>query len=293
MWLKTLISKKYMPEHREKIPATVRILTFHSEKIIRRALESVKDFAEILVLDSNSSDKALDIAREYGARIEKQFPDRVGQDIPIDDWPAVVNRGLQLASYDWVFYIDHDESLSKEALEEIRQIVTRTDIPYHIYRIPNRVIFMGREILYATPYPGYQPRLVNKKSNAYYAHGPHYHLIYDKNKYKMGTMKHPWYVYIDQKVEKLKKRFIILEAMDAKKQTWSGFFYWSVWRKLSTASKIFIKMVFMYLRHGFKNSLPFRMEFLRVQNKLLLFTYCVRIRIFGEDMMKNIPQKNQ
>lgn len=276
----------------KKIPATVRVLTFKSEKVLRKCLESVKDFAEILVLDANSSDRTLEIAREYGARIEKQFPDSNEPNMPITDWPAMVTRALKLATYDWVFYIDHDEAIPPATAEEIRAIVSNSDIPYHVYRIPNRIMYFGREIKYATPYPGYQPRLVNKTTGAYYGGGPHYRLFYDRNKYKMGTMKNPWYVFIDEE-EHLKKRFMILESLDAKGQSWRQFLYWSVWRKLGTATNIFIKMVIMYARHGFKDTLPPRVEFLRVKNKLIIFWYCVRIRLFKQDITKEMPQENR
>ena len=88
-----------------KIPATVRILTLNSAKTLRRALESVKDFAEILVFDGNSTDETLEIAKEYGARIEKQYPDRSESNILIHDWPELLNRVVKAASFDWIFYV--------------------------------------------------------------------------------------------------------------------------------------------------------------------------------------------
>ena len=271
-----------------KVPATVRILTLNSEKTLRRCLESVKNFAEILVLDGNSTDSTLAIAHEYGARIEKQFPNADELNIPIKDWPQIVNRALALASYDWVFYVDSDEAIAPSLEEEIRQIVSDTSNKFYIYQVPNRIIYLGREILYATPYPGYQKRLVNKKSCAHYDKTPHYQLFFDENKFKVGTLKNPWYVFIDEAAQ-LKKRFIILEALDAMNQSWSQFFYWSVWRKLSTATKIFIKMAYLRLRYGFKNCLPLRVEFLRVQNKLMLCGYLIRQKVFHEDLEKIMP----
>jgi len=128
---------------------------------------------------------------------------------------------------------------------------------------------------------------VNKTTGAYYGGGTHYRLFYDTKKYKMGTMKNPWYVFIDEEVH-LKKRFMILEALDSKGQNWGQFFYWSVWRKLGTAVSIFLETVAIHARHGFKDTLPLRIEFLRVQNKLIIFWYCVRIKIFRQDLMRGI-----
>jgi len=278
--------------NQNKIPATIRILTLNSEKVLRRCLESCKDFDEILIFDGNSTDKTLQIAGEFGARIEKQFPGRDEPNIPITDWAEMVTRALYAAKYDWVFYLDSDEAMPQGLVEEIRTIVMNPQIEYYVYKIPNRIIYLGREILYATPYPGYQKRLLNRKCGARYEKSPHYHLIYDEKKYKTGATKNPWYVYIDQEEEPLKKRFIILEALDSKSQNWRQFLYWSIWKKLGTALKIFVKITFMYARHGFKHTLPFRMEFLRVQNKLVLTYYLIRMRIFGQDIEKLMPREN-
>ena len=56
----------------EKIACTVEILTWNSEKTLKACLESVKDFDDIIILDGNSTDKTLEIANNYRARIIKQ-----------------------------------------------------------------------------------------------------------------------------------------------------------------------------------------------------------------------------
>ena len=54
---------------KERINATVGILTFNSGKVLRRALESVSDFDDILLCDGGSTDDTLEIARAVGARV--------------------------------------------------------------------------------------------------------------------------------------------------------------------------------------------------------------------------------
>lgn len=264
-----------------KIPATVRVFTLNSGKTLRRCLDSLKDFQEILILDGNSTDNTLEIARAFGAKIEKQFPD-TNQPRIIEDWPAMVHRAIDLAKFDWILYIDSDESASPGLAEEIRNIVTQPEIKHFMYQTPNRIIYNDREILHATSYPGYQYRFFNRQSGAKYEGNPHYFLKFDKNKYRPGYLKNPWYVYVDDSDTKTKKLQVYQDALDAKGQTWQQFIKWSVWNKLSGLAKILIKVAILYLRHGFKDTLPPKLELARVKYKALLFFYLMKQRVFGK-----------
>lgn len=263
-----------------KIPATVRVFTFNSAKTLRRCLESLKDFEEILILDGNSTDNTLEIAREFGVRIEKQFP-HTNQPEIIKDWPAMVQRAIDLAKFDWILYIDSDESASPGLVEEVREITSRP-VEHHMYQTPNRIIYNGREILYASVYPGYQYRFFNRQSGAKYEGNPHYFLKFDKKKFVPGYLKNPWYVYVDDSDTKTKKLQVYQDALDAKGQTWQQFIKWSVWNKLSGLAKILIKVAILYLRHGFKDTLPPKLELARVKYKALLFFYLMKQRVFGK-----------
>ena len=264
----------------ERIRATVRVFTFNSAKTLRRCLESLKDFEEILILDGNSTDNTLEIAKEYGARIEKQFPDKNEPTI-IEDWPELVNRAVKMAKFDWILYIDSDESASAGLVEEIRQIVAQP-LEYYMYQTPNRIIYNGREILHSVPYPGYQFRFFNRKSGAQYKGNPHYFLKFDKQKYIPGVLKNPWYVHVDDSDAKIKKLQVLQDALDAKNQNWRQFLRWSVWNKLFGIAKILVKVIFLYAHHGFKNTLPPKLELARVKYKALLFCYLIKQRLGGK-----------
>lgn len=275
-----------------KILATVRVFTLNSGKTLRRCLDSLKDFEEILILDGNSTDDTLTIAREYGARIEKQFPGKNEPTI-IEDWPELVNRAVTMAKFAWVLYIDSDESASPELVEEIREIVWEAEencVKHFMYQTPNRIIYKSREILYATPYPGYQYRFFNRKSGALYKGNPHYFLKFDAKKYPPGVLKNPWYVYVDDSDAKIKKIQILQDALDAKSQNLKQFLKWSVWHKLFGIAKILIKVAILYLRFGFKNTLPPKLELARVKYKTYLFGYIIGQRFFGRDLKKDIAR---
>jgi glycosyltransferase involved in cell wall biosynthesis len=57
----------------EKIRCSVGILTYNSGKNLRRALESVKNFSNIIIADGGSTDDTLQIAAEYGAARDRSI----------------------------------------------------------------------------------------------------------------------------------------------------------------------------------------------------------------------------
>ena len=84
----------------------------NEEKHIRDCIASVRDFTdEILVLDSLSTDRTVEFARESGARIESR---------PFDNYPAQRNHAIDLARSDWIFFIDADERAAPGVGQEIR-----------------------------------------------------------------------------------------------------------------------------------------------------------------------------
>ncbi len=106
-----------------KISCTIAVLTFNSGKTLERALESAKDFAEILVCDGGSTDGTLLIAERYGARVlpqDARFKDREGR---IMDFSGVRNQTLSAAKYDWFFYLDSDELLTPELVTELDGLI--------------------------------------------------------------------------------------------------------------------------------------------------------------------------
>ena len=153
---------------------------------------------------------------------------------------------------------------------------------HYMYQTPNRIIYKGREILHSVPYPGYQYRFFNRKSGAQYKGNPHYFLKFDKQKYTPGVLKHPWYVYVDDSDAKIKKLQVLQDALDAKNQTWKQFLRWSVWNKLFGLAKILVKVSLLYLRYGFKDTLPPKLELARVKYKGLLFYYLMKQRFTGK-----------
>ncbi|MBI2018518.1 glycosyltransferase family 2 protein [Candidatus Daviesbacteria bacterium] len=130
------------------------VLAVHNEEEnIGKCLESVKDLSwETIIVDGGSTDKTLDIAKEFGARIieTENF-----QNFHINK-----NKAIDAARGDWVLQLDADEIVTRQLKEEIQTVVE--DQKYNGYWIPRRNFFLTRFLTKGGQYPDYTLRLYKK-----------------------------------------------------------------------------------------------------------------------------------
>lgn len=125
---------------------SVLILTLDEEANLPRCLESVAWSDDIVVLDSGSTDRTVDIARAAGARVfVRQF----------DDWASHQNWAVENISFKhpWVYYSDADEVVTKDLKAELVEIAGRATGSEVAYRVRFRNMFMSRWIKHASLYP--------------------------------------------------------------------------------------------------------------------------------------------
>ena len=130
---------------------SVLILTKNEEVNLPGCLESVKWCDDVVVLDSGSTDRTLEIARIGRARVEKRA---------FDDFGAQRNHALEKIQfrYPWVFQLDADERFREELRSECESVVRRDE--KSAYGVSGRYIFLGKWIRHCTQYPYPQVRLV-------------------------------------------------------------------------------------------------------------------------------------
>lgn len=133
-----------------KISAT--IITFNEERNVARVIESLRCCDEILVLDSGSNDRTVEIATKLGARVVE---------CSWHGYAAQKNMAAKLATYDWVLSLDADESLSEALEAEIWQI-KKNGPKFDGYTVPRLAQYLGRWILHSGWYPDRKVRLFNK-----------------------------------------------------------------------------------------------------------------------------------
>ena len=133
-----------------KITAT--IIAQDEERNIARAIESLRCCDEILILDSGSVDRTVELAQNLGARvIEAGWRGYAGQ----KNWAA------EQASHEWILSLDADEALS-EALEAEILNLKKSGPKFDAYTMPRLARYLGRWIYHAGWYPDRKIRLYHR-----------------------------------------------------------------------------------------------------------------------------------
>ncbi len=120
------------------------VITKNEEENLPRCLESLKWVDQIVVVDSGSTDRTLEIARSYGAEIF------------VEDWKGYTtqkNSALQKTHGDWVLSIDADEEFSVEAQRELREVIHRNNPEVQAYALRRKVFYLGKWIRHGDWYP--------------------------------------------------------------------------------------------------------------------------------------------
>lgn len=142
-----------------KIPATVAILTYNCATTLLRALESVRDFSEIIICDGGSTDNTLNIARSFDTRIISQDAQFLSEDKRIRNFAGVRNQTLSIATYEWFFFLDSDEYIGPELAKEILEKTTKKP---SVYWIPRKYVYRGEVVDCSVTYPSQQMRLFHR-----------------------------------------------------------------------------------------------------------------------------------
>jgi len=120
------------------LPVSVIIAARNEARNLPRCLESLREVGEIYVVDSQSTDATVEVARSYGAQVV-QFHYQGG-------WPKKRQWAMDTLplSYDWVFLVDADEVLTPELSQEIREAIRNPNILG--YYIKLQMHFLGRPL---------------------------------------------------------------------------------------------------------------------------------------------------
>jgi glycosyltransferase involved in cell wall biosynthesis len=132
---------------------TVTVITKNEAEAIADALKSVSWADELIVIDAESTDDTVKIAR--------QFTDRVY----VRSWPGYIdqkNHAATLASNDWIFSLDADERVPPPLADEIRTVL-RDPPDAAGFRMPRVSFYFGKWIRTTDMYPDYQLRLYDRR----------------------------------------------------------------------------------------------------------------------------------
>jgi glycosyltransferase involved in cell wall biosynthesis len=179
------------------------IITYNEEKNIRDCLESLTWTDEIIVVDSFSTDRTLEICQEYTDRIYRER------------WKGYArqkNSALEKVSFPWILSIDADERVTPELKEEIAGILEDAD-KVDGYYLPRRNFFLGRWIRHGGWYPDYTVRLFKKGKGRFVPRKVHESAVISGT---TGYLKNPLEHYTYKSVSEFLKRMDRYSTLSAR-----------------------------------------------------------------------------
>jgi len=222
----------------KKIPISVTIITKNEENNIQNALESVSDFEDVVVLDSFSQDKTVEICKKY--------TDRVFQ----HEWLGYSKQkqlAVDHAKKDWVFILDADERITPELKSEIIEKINNNS--FNGFYIPRRNFFLGKWIKYSGWWPDYTLRLFKKDASYVELREVHEKVIVNGS---VGYMKKPIEHFTYKSISSYLEKMENYSSLSAKELSHKKVPFLTFWMWVNPFL-VFAKMFF--LRQGFRDGI--------------------------------------
>jgi glycosyltransferase involved in cell wall biosynthesis len=148
-----------------RLPLSVAIITLNEERNLARCLESVRDLAaEIIVIDSGSTDGTRKVAEQFGTVFE------------VNAWKGQIAQcrvALSRCTQPWVLCLDADEALSPELKASLGQIFRGGEPKLNGFSVNRRTFYLGRWIQHVW-YPEWRLRLARRSVAEWTGREPHY-----------------------------------------------------------------------------------------------------------------------
>ena len=181
------------------ISLSVVIITFNEERNLGRCLESIKDIAdEIVIVDSNSTDRTLEIAKAYNAVVFQH---------PFVGYGEQKNYATSVASNDWIISLDADEALTPELTRSIAEF--KKNPTYSVYQVSRLTNYCGKWIKHCGWYPDKQTRIYNRTKGKWIERKVHEFWHLDDPNGHVGSLKgdllHYSFTTINEHLKKIEK----------------------------------------------------------------------------------------
>lgn len=170
----------------KKLPISVYVLTFNNRRTIERCLKSLEWADELVVVDSLSTDGTVEICRQYTEKVYQR------------PWPGHREQyqyAADLTTHQWIMFVDADEEVPPELVQEIRDELDGRSPPFDGYLIYRRTYYLGQWIRYGGWYPDCEIRLYRRDKGRWEG-GLHAKVAVDG---KVGVLKNQYlhYTYRD------------------------------------------------------------------------------------------------
>ena len=142
-------------------PVSILIPAKNEADNIRACIESVRFAADIVVVDSGSTDGTADIARSLGARVvdfkwDGRFPKKKNWALATIEW-----------KHEWVFILDADERITPELARELASLLAQPSPPCDGYYVNRRFWFLDGWLMHCGYYPSWNLRFFRHRLGRY------------------------------------------------------------------------------------------------------------------------------
>jgi len=149
---------------------SVIVIARNEERGIAECLRSAAFADEIVVVDSQSTDRTVEIAKIY---TDKIFV------VPWKGYADAKESAVKKTTGEWILWLDADERITPGLSDEIRSIVDGDAGRYSAYEVARRAFFLGKWIRHCGWYPGYVVRLFRKDKGKFTSRKVHESLAVD------------------------------------------------------------------------------------------------------------------
>jgi len=216
---------------------SVSMITYNEELKLEKTLKSIYKWVdEIIIVDSYSTDRTIEIAKKYGAKVYNEEWKGFGKQ---------KNSALEKCTQDWILLIDADEEvtieLSKEILEEVKNPRGK------VYEIPRISYCFGKK----TRHLDFTIRLVKSKIGNYNHKEVHENFESEENKYKLkNKINHHTYANLKEYLEKFNRYTTLAANQMYEKGTKVNIFVLIMNPIYKFIKKYFLKLAFLDGKNG-------------------------------------------
>lgn len=217
-------------------------ITYNEEEHIERFIKSLSFADEIIIVDSNSTDRTVLLAEQLAVKVYKR---------DFDNFSSQKNFALEQASHEWILFFDLDEVISNELANEIQaKISSKTD--FSAFMVKRNFYFMGKHIKYS----GFQNDAVVrvfKKSDCTYGDNLVHETLEVKGKTETLINKSDHYSYktFDAYNEKLTRYSKLQAEMLYRKNVRPKFYHFTLRPLWRLFHQYVIKLGFLDGKEGF------------------------------------------
>jgi glycosyltransferase involved in cell wall biosynthesis len=221
---------------KKKIKLSIALAVKNEEKNLELCIRSIVDIAdEIVVVDGGSTDRTVDIARQYGASV-----------IETDNPPIFhINKqkALDMCHGEWILQLDADEVVTETLKKEILEVISDG---LNGYALPRKNFFLGHWLRKGGQYPDYVIRLV-KKGKAYFPCKSVHEQIAVEG--KVGYLKEPLLHYSYKNISEYWRKADAYTTLTARelldKRISTGLIQWGTYMVVKPIQTFFS----LYIRH--------------------------------------------